>query len=1435
MVILTSTVVFVAISSDWGNTRVRNVIESTVRARLVEGAKFSIGRLTRDHGSTWIADSVEIFGADGRLVVSIRRASIEIALVSVLRGDVRLGTLVIDGARISIEQARDGTWNVQHLFARRREIPLDLSLQRAPSRRVIADSVEVRNSYLELAIPEATANSASRRRTFDQINLAAGKTTLLDTDGSGHLPFSALSVVIDDPPVRVTTAMGAVSWWRDSLQLNVPRLRLPASRASVTGTVSWYDHAKVALDVVADSVAAADIRWMSALIPSEGQVTAKVRVRLDGGTRFRYDITEFDLKAFESHLSGRFAVTPGTMTNVRDLQVAMQPLDLALVRNVFGDTILKKAWQGSIDGTLTARGGNLDSLVIESVVARYVDARIGGATSRFAVTGAMNVAGTNTRLLGMHVRIDSLDVRTLGAVARTADSLRGAIKGSLILDGPTKDVAFHDMRLRHVDGAKTPSVASGYGRIASDIRGHWMDATLTLDTVAIATLAPDSLALPLRGIIGGTLVLGATADTMSIDARLKAGAATTNLTGTTLLDSLRTQLDMRGTIAGLDLRDFIVRKDIPAHSLGGAVHITLDQSARHAERHLELQLDSTSRIGDSRVSSATIRFGSDSTGIHLDTADVRAANWRVDARGQLAAHGHSATDSITFATEIDSLGALKSILLDSLGAPLFESLAGRLRTRQGVLKGSFEHATLTTDLGATDLVVGATSIKQATGSAQVENLPDSASGFFRGTIAGLTNGGFAVDTAQLRADIFNGKRARVTARAARGDSIDVTFGAEVTWPDSSYTVRVDSLEARFRDHRWLLAMPANARVNKSVIAVDSLVMRSDHGALVMAAGRIPERGSMDATVEFRRLGFEELAFLGLLPEDLTGMITATAKVTGTRDAPTITASATLDSIQTEGTNRPSVRFEGTYANKKANVSLMAIAGGLRVLDAKGDIPIDLTLREVEDRVIDGPMSLQLRGDSVALSTFEGLMPRLTGLAGNLTADVNVGGTVRRPRGTGSLSVVNGAFELQRYGVVVRDANAMIQLAGDSVLVRSLRVSDGESPTDTAGLSGVIHLAGRRWTEWGIRMRSTAQNFRVVDDPRLATAEASWALNIEGQLFAPRVTGIVDIPYAVYTIGPQRRQRTLLYADSLAQLDAAAGIPNVDGVLVNLGNDVRLKSRDANVQLTGSVELFGAATDPWISGAVTATRGTYRVSVGPITRSFRVDSGSVIIEGTKEIPAGLDIYTSYLVRRPDEDDVTIRAHVYGMTDRPRLDLSSDLGTATSQSEIISYLVFGKSTFGIDRVSENRDAAATTATAALLPTLGGIIEATLGTVLPFFSTLQVTSTVGDKSFSTVKSNPIDGLLNSYAVTGGRQFGSDSFLSLSTGRCSASSVASTGSAQFWFGAVADYRPKRTIGASLSIDPGPAPCNRLSAEGTNYQFGFDLSYDWKFGKKKP
>ncbi|MDQ8165494.1 MAG: translocation/assembly module TamB domain-containing protein, partial [Gemmatimonadota bacterium] len=1351
----------------------------------------------------------------------VRRVTVALSLASLLRGDIRLGTITIDGLVASLDQAKDGSWNVDHLF-----VPTSPARTRSASapRRILADSIALFDGTLLLSTMDTLPSLPNIRHAITGIQMAAGATTLVGADGSGGAPLRALALEADSPPLRLVSASGDVRWWSDSLRLNIPRLRLPGSRASLRGTIAWPPEraTQVALDIIADSVTMSDVRWMSALLPAEGAASATVGVRTAANGDLRYDVRTFDLRAHESQLTGSVSITPGRRTQVRGLSVAMQPLSLLLVRKVFGDTILAAAWRGAIDGTLRATGGFLDSLVIDTVRATFHDARLGGAQSRLRVGGAMDASGRVTRLIGMQVTIDSMDVRTVGAITKAADSLRGALTGRVRLNGPTTNLDFSDLFLRHVDGDRQASQLTGSGSIASDPCTRWFDATLVLDTVAVATLAPTGSGLPLRSTPSGTLTLSAIADTMWIDGRIGAGDGSFRILGNALLDSLRTRVTIDGTMSAIDPGVFIGRKEIPLLSLSGRLHLTLDDSATAPDRHLDLRLDTTSTIGSTQLRSGMLRFGYDSTGFHLDTATLSATGWGLDASGRLALKG-TGDDSLRFSATIDSLATLRSLLLDSTGAPRFTDLAGRIRTDSGVIAGSFESARLRTRIGGSDVRVGTTIIESAIGDLALSGLPDSASGFIRGTLSGVSNGGGKLDAGAVTAQIFDGQRARVHLSAAMGDTVDLLAAADVRWPAQGYEIRLDTLNARIGSRRWALTTASQIRAATGSVDVDSLVWRSDAGGVVVAAGAMANAGALNASLAVRSLAFGEVSFLGTLPVGLTGRINAEATVAGTRDAPTISARATVSEMRSADRDRPSLALDVKYAAQRLGVDLQATLDGRRVLDLRGDVPLNLALRDVGDRVVDAPMSLRLRTDSLGLAAFEGVAPRVTALTGQLNAALDIGGTLRRPRGRGTVAITGGAFDIPRYGIEARALEAELELAGDSLLVRTLRVADTQSPRDTAGVRGLVRLAGNTWTEWQLDLQSAANKFRVIDDSRLARAEADWDLSIDGLLAEPRISGTVHLPYAVFTIGPTRRSRAATTPEGAAR----PGTPTVNGVIVSLGSDVRLRSREANVQLAGELELFGPLARPWISGSVNATRGTYRVDLGPITRTFRVDSGVVVLEGTPDVPAALDIYTSYVVRRPD-DDVTIGARLYGTTIRPRLNLTSDLGTATSQSEIVSYLVFGQSTFG---VPQNTQSAQQTAQAALVPSIGGFLEGILGTVLPFFSTLQV-STVANEGATNIVTNPLN-VFNSFVVTGGRQVGTDSFFSLSGGVCRGSQTSSTGNVPFWLGTAAEYRPKRSIGAQLSIDPGPAPCSRVSSVGDTYQMGFDLTYDWRFRKR--
>lgn len=278
--------------------------------------------------------------------------------------------------------------------------------------------------------------------------------------------------------------------------------------------------------------------------------------------------------------------------------------------------------------------------------------------------------------------------------------------------------------------------------------------------------------------------------------------------------------------------------------------------------------------------------------------------------------------------------------------------------------------------------------------------------------------------------------------------------------------------------------------------------------------------------------------------------------------------------------------------------------------------------------------------------------------------------------------------------------------------------------------------------------------------------------------------------------------------------------------LRLGNEVRLRSPEANVQLTGEVAAAGTLDAPDVRGEIFATRGTFRLDLGLLQRTFQVDSGLVRLNGPLSNPPTLDIHTSYTVRQAQREDVKIGARLSGAVDAPRLVLSSgDLGTTASDTEIISYLLFGAPSFVLDGQSAS---AVRLATAALVPSIGGAAERALGARLPFLSELQVVTVAGDspRDFTL---NSFEGLLNSFALTAGTQVGTDSYLRLSGGVCRGENRAAQ-SLPAWFGVAAEYRPRERLSAELSLTPGSAPCNRIGTFGQIYQIGLDLYRDWRW-----
>jgi len=135
---------------------------------------------------------------------------------------------------------------------------------------------------------------------------------------------------------------------------------------------------------------------------------------------------------------------------------------------------------------------------------------------------------------------------------------------------------------------------------------------------------------------------------------------------------------------------------------------------------------------------------------------------------------------------------------------------------------------------------------------------------------------------------------------------------------------------------------------------------------------------------------------------------------------------------------------------------------------------------------------------------------------------------------------------------------------------------------------------------------------------------------------------------------------------------------VDSLRMGMGSEAWLRSTEANIQLSGTVVFSKMADQYRMEGTLSALRGTYQLPLGVqiATRQFTVSRGQLRFLGTPDLNALVDIDAQYVVRRRVGENINVTVHIGGTLYEPTVLLASDVQPPLPQSEIISYLIFGR---------------------------------------------------------------------------------------------------------------------------------------------------------------
>ncbi len=1077
---------------------------------------------------------------------------------------------------------------------------------------------------------------------------------------------------------------GRITMERDSVSWEISAIAVGSSRASARGWTVLGDTLRLEASLEADSIVTSDLRPFHTLVPDGLVGGGSVTVGMTRGRQLSVRADPLAVRSDDGteRLEGRvgFLLDADGRWYQQDTRLRLSDIDVSRTRHFVRDSL---PVSGRVTGTVRLDGPR-ERLRVD-VDGDFRDASVRGEPrSALAGGGSLALLPAGPRLTNFRVARSRIQLASLERFVRTA-GLGGLLEFGGTVNG-TREAFEVVGRLAHVSQTGGSSILSGsFG--TEQRRGTMaVRADVRVDSVQRTTLRTFGPQAELLAPLAGQVALEGRLDSIGFRARfVSAALGEIDGVGRVVRAGERLLLHVDdGGVSALDLSQ--VRPGLPPSTVyarlsGGGVVRPPDARAWAAR----VTIDS-STVRGVRVDSARAELTGDSA-ITFDTLTVRSGAIRADGSGTLAfaAPGRGAS---RVAIRSDSLGVFEPWIGDWLRAasPDVAGLSGRL-TAAVTGTGSIEEHAVSIDLEARDVRRGAiaSSVIRGTGHWQT---PDAR---FRFEVSGDSAevGPLPIRTVTASAA---GRRTAFSWNGNVALYTDATLAAWGSAIDTGTTViGLDSVIADLDTSRWISDSAAFLSLSDSTVNLSRLGLTNTRGpGNIVVSGRLPSQmpGAVEGRVEAVRLADVFQPF-GPDYAGAAGTIAGTFRFTGTASRPSFDVDVAVHDGAFRTLRTSLVEGNVRYRERQLEGTFTAHALGRRLVTATGRVPVDLALADVETRRIPG--SLEIRGvvDSVGLTMFEPFVgENVRNLQGTVVADVTVLGSWQQPDLSGHMRLIDGGATLPALGVRHRAAEARLALSGNTVRVEQASVTSGGGTATLSGLATVSDLAN---PDLDLRLR--AQEFRLINRPDLLALTASGDVTLRGpftqatlagrgvlnrgdlyatDLLEKQVVNLADTMFAAYVDTTVLRQEATASFRSLPFVQAL----RIDTLRFRLGSEVWMRSSEADVQLAGDVSVIKRGEDYRLNGTLTATRGFYRLQLGPaVTRDFVVTRGEIRFLGTPDLNADLDIDTQHQIRSTRGAPVTVNAHLGGTVYQPRLTLSSDVQPPLSETEIVSYLLFG----------------------------------------------------------------------------------------------------------------------------------------------------------------
>jgi len=1365
-------------------------VAGTVVESVVHGS-IEVGEVSGSLLTGVVLTDVRLLDPDSTLVAWLPRAELGYNPIDFAAGRVVFMEVRLERPIINIVQHANGKTNFDELLrlGEKDTVTVTPLGPAGPRSLILLRNVQIMDGSLTLRLQKhGVVSSANeeieysgedgryRVRRFEHLNARLAALRIQAPREKGiRIDVLRLATESSDPKLSIADVVGRLTIDGHTLDVDLSRVRFPATQFRARGTVQWpRDTLLWNVVMQADSATLTDIRFLDPRFPEHAVLHGGVTLASHGGRVLEIQLRPLDLTFGQGRLTGHvnaFSAADSGLVAVRQGDLVARELSLDFPR-IYVDSLPfygRLTGRTIVDGPMSALKIQTEWSFRDSLVPGWPESQIFGK-------GEISLAGKELAFQPFSVETGRIDIGTVRRLVPAFD-LEGELDASGTLTGTLKNATFSGT-LRHHDEHRPASVVRGVLGLdfRTDVLGVFAD--VHADSLSLDGLTGRIANFPLRGTLAGTIRLNGplTGVETHADLGMLGGGGAVRGDGTLLLGArdMHPGFGARGFTLhtqDLNLQRWLTRGSAPPSRLTfTATGSVASDSVTRPTGEVSVLLAPSLFAGTIIDSGASkLRFADSK--LYVDSLRLQQPGLLTSGRGSL---GWQRPDqgTLTLDFDADSLNVLDSLVTWFAGpnattASSEDKLKGSAKVRV-TLDGALDSLTIGGDAHVLDLRWRGWRLPKGEGTIAYE--PGPVPRFdFAANIDSLGYGrlGFGAASAQAR-----GTRDSLTwfARSRVGDLGAFLAGGRYARTAGTGTqhAAIDSLAVLLPSGVWFLERPTMIAFSDSMLHVDSAAIRNSAGAgRLFVDGDVPARGPMRARVALD--SFPLTGIYALMESDtlgVAGTVTATVGAGGTRANPLYSGAFAFSNASFGSFHAPFMDGTIDYHGRRLNGEVRLWRAGEQILNVTAHLPLDLALVPVAQRQLPDTLSVQARADSVDLGVLAAVTTTLRQVEGVFTADLGIGGTWEAPQLRGGLQIGHAAATIPALSVRYTNLNGALSLRGDTIRVDSITATSGEGHAE---LTGYMRL--ERLTKPILALNIATSEFKALDLRGYLALTASGRVALTGPVFGTTLTGRgtvtsgvlhfadlvnkrvvnLDEPWVqdlidtslirVQRLGPEFQS---LFFDSL----------QVRNLQLTMGEDVWLRSNEANIQLTGSVTVNKVKSTYLLSGTLGAPRGTYRLIIGPVTREFVVTQGTVQYFGTPDLDAALDISATHVVHPlpgpgTENRDITVIAHIQGTLRVPKLTLESEDGK--SQTELISYLMFGKPTFELG----SGEGGFVRATAASL--LAGELERTfvsdLGLPLDYFEIRP-----GDPA------NPFSGA----QVAAGWAIGSKTFLVVNAGFC-------------------------------------------------------------------